>query len=84
MQDPHIKARNMVVDVDHPIIGGMKTTGLPIKSTDELTAIRRPAPWPGQHAEVLRSIGYAGVDDGALFTTGVVYDKCREIAAVSA
>ncbi len=49
MQDAHIKARNMVVDMDHPIIGSMKTIGLPIKSTGELTAIRKPAPWLGQH-----------------------------------
>ena len=85
MQDAHIKARNMVVDMDHPIIGRMKTIGLPIKSTGELTTIRKPAPWLGQHsAEVLRSIGYAGVDIDALFAGGVVYDKYREKAAMSA
>jgi crotonobetainyl-CoA:carnitine CoA-transferase CaiB-like acyl-CoA transferase len=85
MQDAHIKARNMVVDMDHPIIGRMKTIGLPIKSTGELTAIRKPAPWLGQHsAEVLRTIGYADVDIDALFAGGVVYDKYREKAAMSA
>jgi crotonobetainyl-CoA:carnitine CoA-transferase CaiB-like acyl-CoA transferase len=85
MQDAHIKARNMVVDMDHPIIGRMKTIGLPIKSTGELTAIRKPAPWLGQHsAEVLRTIGYAGTDIDALFAGGVVYDKYREKAAMSA
>jgi crotonobetainyl-CoA:carnitine CoA-transferase CaiB-like acyl-CoA transferase len=85
MQDAHIKARNMVVDMDHPIIGRMKTIGLPIKSTGELTTIRKPAPWLGQHsAEVLRTIGYAGVDIDALFVSGVVYDKYREKAPTSA
>ncbi len=85
MQDAHIKARNMVVDVDHPVIGRMKTIGLPIKSTGELTAIRQPAPWLGQHsAEVLRAIGYAGADIDALFACGVVYDKYRNKAASSA
>jgi len=84
MQDAHIKARNMVVDMDHPIIGRMKTIGLPIKSTGELTTIRKPAPWLGQHsAEVLRSIGYAGVDIDALFAGGVVYDKFREKSTIS-
>jgi crotonobetainyl-CoA:carnitine CoA-transferase CaiB-like acyl-CoA transferase len=84
MQDAHIKARNMVVDMDHPIIGRMKTIGLPIKSTGELTAIRKSAPWLGQHsAEVLRTIGYAGTDIDALFAGGVVYDKYREKAPVS-
>lgn len=79
MHDPHIKARNMVVELDHPKIGRMKTLGMPIKSTGELTAIRNPAPWLGQHsAEVLLSIGYAGADIDALFAGGVVYDKYRE------
>ena len=85
MHDAHIKARNMVVDMDHPIIGPMKTIGLPIKSTGELTAIRKPAPWLGQHsAEVLRAIDYAAADIDALFADGVVYDKHPEKAAVSA
>ena len=85
MHDAHIRARNMVVEMDHPIIGRMKTIGLPIKSTGELTAIRAPAPWLGQHsAEVLRTIGYAGIDIDALFAGGVVYDKYREKTAMSA
>ncbi|MFA5914906.1 MAG: CoA transferase [Burkholderiales bacterium] len=84
MHDPHIKARNMVVDMEHPIIGRMKTIGMPIKSTGELTSIREPAPWLGQHsAEVLRSIGYAGDDIAALFAAGVIYDKYRNKAPAS-
>ncbi len=85
MHDEHIKARNMVVDMEHPIIGSMKAMGLPIKSTGELTSIRKPAPWLGQHsAEVLRSIGYAGGDIEALFAGGVIYDKHRDKASVPA
>jgi hypothetical protein len=76
MKDPHIKARNMVVDIDHPKIGPMKTLGLPIKSTGALTQIRQPAPWLGQHTEdVLREIGYAEGDIRELFAAGVVYDS---------
>lgn len=85
MHDAHIKARNMVVDIDHPIIGPMKTIGLPIKSTGELTAIRKPAPWLGQHtAEVLRTLGYAGEDIDMLFAGGVVYDQYRDKARTPA
>ena len=85
MRDPHIAARSMVVEMDHPVIGPMKTLGMPIKSTGELTAIRKPAPWLGQHsAEVLRSIGYADADVKALFEGGVIYDKYREEATQSA
>ena len=78
LNDPHVRARDMVVEIDHPIIGRMKTIGLPIKSTGDLTAIRKPAPWLGQHSdEVLRSIGYGREDIAALFDGGVVYDKHR-------
>ena len=75
---PHVRARDMVVEIDHPIIGPMKTLGLPLKSTGELTAIRKPAPWLGQHSdEVLKSIGYGKQDIAGLFESGVVYDKHR-------
>jgi crotonobetainyl-CoA:carnitine CoA-transferase CaiB-like acyl-CoA transferase len=82
LADPHIKARNMVVEIDHPKIGRMKSLGLPIKSTGELTAIRRPAPWLGQHTrEVLEGAGYTQEEIEALFADGVIYDKYREKAA---
>ncbi len=77
--DPHIAARKMVVDIDHPRIGAMKMIGLPVKSTGDLTAIRKPAPWLGQHSEeILLGIGYDSGDTSDLFTAGVVYDKFRE------
>jgi crotonobetainyl-CoA:carnitine CoA-transferase CaiB-like acyl-CoA transferase len=77
--DPHIKARDMVVEIDHPRIGRMKSLGLPVKSTGELLSIRKPAPWLGQHSdEVLRSLGYDAAAIDALFEGSVVYDKYRE------
>ena len=79
MRDPHIAARKMVVDIEHPKIGPMKALGLPIKSTGELCAIRKPAPWLGQHsAEVLGALGYGPADIEALFSERVVYDKYRD------
>ena len=65
----------------HPRIGPMKTIGLPLKSTGDLTAIRKPAPWLGQHtAEILREVGYAEGDVARLFADGVVYDNYRDRA----
>jgi crotonobetainyl-CoA:carnitine CoA-transferase CaiB-like acyl-CoA transferase len=75
MDDPHIRARKMVVDIEHPKIGPMKMLGLPIKSTGDLTAIRAPAPWLGQHSrEVLRDIGYGAAEIAELFKDQVVFD----------
>ncbi len=81
LDDPHIKARNMVVEYDHPLIGRMKSLGLPVKSSGELTAIRQPAPWLGQHStETLKTLGYPDADIAAMFAQGVVYDRLREKA----
>jgi crotonobetainyl-CoA:carnitine CoA-transferase CaiB-like acyl-CoA transferase len=81
LADPHIKARNMVVEIDHPKIGRMKSLGLPVKSTGDLVAIRRAAPWLGQHsAEVLKEAGCASDELERLFAAGVLYDKYRATA----
>jgi crotonobetainyl-CoA:carnitine CoA-transferase CaiB-like acyl-CoA transferase len=73
LADPHVQHRKMVYDIEHPVIGPMKTLGLPVKSTGELTQIRRPAPLHGQHTgEVLRGLGYSEAQVGALLAEGVV------------
>jgi crotonobetainyl-CoA:carnitine CoA-transferase CaiB-like acyl-CoA transferase len=84
LADPHIKAREMVVEIDHPKIGRMKAIGQPVKSTGELTAIRRAAPTLGQHtSEVMREAGYGERDIEALYADGVLYDRYRESAPAS-
>jgi crotonobetainyl-CoA:carnitine CoA-transferase CaiB-like acyl-CoA transferase len=76
LHDPHIQARRMVVEIDHPVIGRMKSLGIPIQSTGELAAIRHPAPWLGQHSrDTLAALGYAEDEIDALFAEGVVYDR---------
>ncbi len=81
LADPHILARNMIVEVDHPKIGRMKNMGSPVKASGEFTRIRMPAPWLGQHTdEVLKSLGYKDGQIAALHAQGVIYDKYREKA----
>jgi crotonobetainyl-CoA:carnitine CoA-transferase CaiB-like acyl-CoA transferase len=73
LADPHVRARSMVVDIEHPRIGPMKTLGLPIKSGGELTKIRRPAPLLGQHTrEVLRELDYTEADVAAMLANNIV------------
>jgi crotonobetainyl-CoA:carnitine CoA-transferase CaiB-like acyl-CoA transferase len=68
----------MVHDIDHPIIGPMKTLGLPIKSSGTLASIRMPAPWLGQHSRsVLSQLGYSAEEMDALFAKGTVFDQHR-------
>jgi len=75
LSDPHIIARDMIVDVEHPIIGDMQTIGPPTKFSGMDFSVTGPAPWLGQHtAEVLRDAGYAKADIDEMFTAGVAFD----------
>ncbi|RPI47250.1 MAG: CoA transferase [Betaproteobacteria bacterium] len=76
--DPHIAARQMVLDTEHPRIGPMKAMGHPVKSSGEIASIRTPAPLLGQHtAGVLDQLGYSAAQIEAMFVSGAVYDSTR-------
>lgn len=50
--DKHIaEAREMFVELEHPVIGEMKVNGCPIKLLDTMPKIERPAPALGQDNE---------------------------------
>lgn len=73
MSDPQVQHRRMVYDIEHPVIGPMKTLGLPLKSNGDLTQIRKPAPLLGQHTrDVLRELGYSETDAAGMLSQGVV------------
>jgi crotonobetainyl-CoA:carnitine CoA-transferase CaiB-like acyl-CoA transferase len=76
--DPHVKARAMVVEMEHPIMGTIKTFGSPVKSSGELVSIRRAAPWLGQHSEeILHSLGIAEDEIKSLFDEAIIFDRQR-------
>jgi formyl-CoA transferase len=65
--DPHTRAREMEVAIEHPVEGTIRALGIPVKLSDTPGAIRRPAPLLGQHSEeVLREAGFADDEIGAL------------------
>jgi crotonobetainyl-CoA:carnitine CoA-transferase CaiB-like acyl-CoA transferase len=75
LSDPHVIARDMVAELEHPIIGEMRTIGPPTKFSGLDFTVRGPAPWLGQHtAEVLRETGLGDDEIAALFTDEVVFD----------
>ncbi len=58
MQDPHILARGMVQEVEHPRLGRMNVVGVPAKFSATPGQVRSAAPVLGQHTEqVLGQIG---------------------------
>ncbi|MDP6705747.1 MAG: CoA transferase [Alphaproteobacteria bacterium] len=54
-QDPHVLAREMVVEVDHPTAGRQRNLGTPIKLSATPGSVRRPAPLLGEHSEEIRA-----------------------------
>ena len=57
-EDPQVRARGMVVEVDHPVLGPMKALGSPIKMSETPPNATRRAPLLGEHThEVLREVG---------------------------
>ncbi|MHC1584801.1 MAG: CaiB/BaiF CoA transferase family protein [Candidatus Syntropharchaeia archaeon] len=57
---PHVKKRNMLPEVDHPVIGRVKMIGTPIKLSRTPGGIERRAPLLGEHTEEILSnlLGY--------------------------
>jgi len=56
--DPQVRARNMVVEIEHPTLGRLRTPGSPIKMSETPTVVSRRAPRLGEHTgEVLREAG---------------------------
>ena len=60
--DPQVLAREMIVEITHPVAGPMKIAGNPIKLSDTPGKVSEPAPLLGQHTDwVLRDV--LGWDD---------------------
>jgi crotonobetainyl-CoA:carnitine CoA-transferase CaiB-like acyl-CoA transferase len=61
--DPQLKHREMLLEMDHPVEGRIPQLGFPIKFSDTPGRLRTPPPLLGEHNdEVLRSLGYADGD----------------------
>ena len=54
LADPHLRAREMIVDIDYPKRGVYQTVGCPIKLSDSPAEITRP-PLLGEHTDTLLS-----------------------------
>jgi len=71
--DPHVQAREMVVEVEHPTIGRMKTLGVPVKLSETPGKVVRAAPTLGQHTdEILAELGYSEVEASELRAVGAI------------
>jgi formyl-CoA transferase len=67
LEDPHTIAREMVIEIDHPRAGRIKSLGSPVKLSKSPLGTPRPAPLLGEHT------------DQALTELGIEPDRVAEL-----
>tara|TARA_B100001123_G_scaffold430221_3_gene549809 strand:- start:525 stop:2810 length:2286 start_codon:yes stop_codon:yes gene_type:complete len=75
--NPHLRARNMIVPIEHPDVGRREFPGFPIQLSETPVRSFRAAPTLGQHNEAILQelLGYSGDEVAAHFAAGVVSDS---------
>ncbi|MEK3989851.1 CaiB/BaiF CoA transferase family protein [Robertmurraya sp. FSL R5-0851] len=73
VNNEHYLEREMVVELDHSLLGKMKTIGSPTKFSESKVEIKTPAPLLGEHTEeVLKKIGYSDDDIQSFLQRGII------------
>jgi crotonobetainyl-CoA:carnitine CoA-transferase CaiB-like acyl-CoA transferase len=57
LEDPHVQARGIITEMEHPTAGKVKSPGFPVKLSKSPATMRLPAPTLGEHnMEVLTGL----------------------------
>ena len=73
LTDPHIRDRGVIVELEHPAAGLVRSIASPVHLSETPVSYRLPPPILGQHnAEVLAELGYGPADVARLETEGVI------------
>lgn len=72
--DPHIQARNMIVELMHPVVGKLLVPGVPIKFSETPASISSAAPALGEHNEEVfgQLLGMSGAEIAELKEKGAI------------
>ena len=73
MEDPQVRHREMVVEIEHPRAGRVRVNGVPVKFSETPGAVVAPPPLLGEHSEaVLVELGCDAEEIAALRRGGVI------------
>jgi formyl-CoA transferase/CoA:oxalate CoA-transferase len=74
VEHPQVKARNALVEMDHPRAGKVRMVGVPVRLSETPGAVRTPAPLLGEHTdEVLAArLGLSADDLRSLRLAGAI------------
>ncbi len=74
-QHPQVRARNMAIEIEHPLAGRVHAIGFPVKYSRTPGQMYRPAPMLGQHTfQILESLGMSAEECSQLEADGVILD----------
>lgn len=73
-EDPHIIAREMIVEYDHPLMGKTRGINFPVKMSESPGKVTSAAPLLGQHQKeiIIDLLGYSEEEFTALVKGGVI------------
>ena len=74
LEDPHVKARGIIQEMEHPTAGKVRSPGFPVKMSKTPGTARLPAPQLGQHNEevLTQLLGYTKEQVADLRKAGVI------------
>ncbi|MEX2460991.1 MAG: CaiB/BaiF CoA-transferase family protein [Paenibacillaceae bacterium] len=55
LNHPHVLAREMILEIEHPIVKNLKMAGFPVKMSETPASVRRHPPLLGEHTEEILS-----------------------------
>jgi crotonobetainyl-CoA:carnitine CoA-transferase CaiB-like acyl-CoA transferase len=84
LADPQVRARNMIVEQDHPVLGRVKLANIPFKFSDCDVTPRSVAPLMGQHNRAIAAeLGFSNQEIDAMVKDGVLHAE-EAVARLSA
>jgi crotonobetainyl-CoA:carnitine CoA-transferase CaiB-like acyl-CoA transferase len=80
-QHPQVRARNMAIEIEHPLAGRVRAIGFPVKYSRTPGQMYRPAPMLGQHTfQILESLGMSAEECRQLEADGVIFDAHHSLS----